>query len=218
MAYVLKMSETLRISSPAVFEECLSKSNIFGKYNWMFDNNPTIITGFKPHITLSFEADERPLTGYYGYSKSVCRDLVVHKKTVTSQTLPSVRDLEKKTYISITHHDHQFLKLSDQNGQIAEISLQNIFHANDVQAAQMAVNLNIGFSALPKFIIEDEENIIRMRSLQVCPTYLRIQSRGDKELRFGDVHERLLHIISTEIGTSWEAFGHEDNIISMDGA
>lgn len=212
------MPEKLRISSPVVFEKCLSNSGVAAKHDWLFDNNPSIVMGFRPHITICFEASEMPLSGHFGYSKAVSRYLVCQGQAFLVSQLPNAHGLEEKTFITITHDDDEFLKVYDENNLDVEYSPATVFRANDAQAAEMAVQHNIGFCALPGFMITGKENIVRVPKLKVCPTYLRIQSRADVGPEVSTLHERLLHIMPSELGSSWEAFGHICNVVSMDGA
>jgi len=95
-----------------------------------------------------------------------------------------------------------------------------VFRANDVRAAELAVKLKIGYSALPEFLLddninEDELSTAYLKGWKISPTYLRIISSGPPDRHLSELHKALLSALSPLINTSWRSFGQTENIIPL---
>lgn len=211
------MAHKFRISSPTIFEPLLAQCKTFNHCDWLFDGNPGVVAGFRPDIMISFEANARPAGGIFGHSALINRQIVAHNNLGLGDKISTLQALEAQTYVTMTHGDDVFLTVTKEG---ATIKPSKVFRANDVLAAELAVKLKIGYSALPHFLIEshihETQNLIILQpGWQVSPTYLRIQSGGPSDIGLSEIHETLLNFLTPVLKVSWAAFGQNQNVVSM---
>jgi len=132
----------------------------------------------------------------------------------------SIADLEAQTYVTIAHDDDAFLSVTSADEAKTPLRPSRVFRANDVRAAELAVKLKIGYSALPDFLLndntnEDELSTAYLKDWKVSPTYLCIISSGPPDRHLSELHETLMSALSSLINMSWRSFGQTENIIPL---
>lgn len=217
------MSRKYRISSPKIFEPVLTKSKTFREHDWLFDVNPGIVTGFQPDVRISFNSNAAFTNNDFGHVAKLNRQLVAHSNFTASGEDLSLSQLEIYTYVTMTHEDEAFLTMTSSEGSETPLRPAHIFRASDVLAAELAVKLNIGYSALPEFLLAGQiSNNGTYKPLliggQVSPTYLRIESSGPPDLDLGEIHGTIFSSLAPIVDAPWRPFGHTQNIVSMVGS
>lgn len=214
------MSRKYRISSPQVFEAILTKSKIFPKHDWLFDIHPGLVASFKPDVTVVFDSNAALASGQFGHVATLHRQLIAHPHFTSDSDMSSLAQLETQTYVTITHEDDAFLSVIAADGTETQLRPSRVFRANDVRAAELAVKLKIGYSAVPEFLLNGELNegqpyTAFLQSWKVSPTYLKIVSSAPPNRQMSELHETLLSALSPLINTPWRSFGQTQNIIPL---
>ena len=214
------MNRKYRISSPQIFETVLTKSKIFQKHHWLFDTHPGIVSGFRPEVRIDFDSNVALANNQFGHVVTIDRKLVAHPNFALDGDGWSLAELEAQTYVTMTHDDDAFLSVAATDGLERPLRPSRVFRGNDVRAAELAVRLNIGYSALPEFLLNDhiskrETNVTFLGGWQVSPTYLRIGSSGLPNIYLSEIHEALLSALASLLGSPWRSFGQTPNIVPM---
>ena len=214
------MNRKYRISSPHVFETAFTQSKIFQKHEWLFDVHPGKVSSFQPDVRVSFDSDAALTPGQFGYDATINRHLATHPSFVLGGDKMSLADLEAQTYVTMTHDDDAFLSVTSAGVAKTPLRPSRVFRANDVRAAELAVKLKIGYSALPDFVLddntnEDELSTSSLKGWEISPTYLRIISSGLPDRHLSKLHEALLSTLSPLLNTPWRSFGQTENIIPL---
>ena len=214
------MSRKYRISSPEVFETVLRKSKLFRKHDWLFDIHPGIVSGFRPDVRIAFDSNIALANNQFGHVATIDRQLVAHPNFALERDGWSLAELEAQTYVTMTHDDDAFLSVATADGLEAQLRPSRVFRGNDVRAAELAVKLNIGYSALPEFLLNDhfserKTDATFFSGWQVSPTYLRIESSGAPDIRLSKIHEALLSALTPLVNSPWRSFGQTQNIVPM---
>ena len=214
------MNHKYRISSPQVFETVLRKSKIFRKHEWLFDNHPGIVSGFRPDVRVTFNSNTALMNNQFGHVATIDRQLVAHPSIFLDSERWSFAELKAQTYVTMTHDDDSFLSVAATDGLETLLRPSKVFRVNDVRAAELAVKLKIGYSALPKFLSKDD---ITQREIsesffagwKVSPTYLRILSSGRPDMHLSNIHEAILGPLTSLVNSPWRSFGQTQNIVPM---
>lgn len=214
------MRRNYRISSPEVFKQVLSKSKIFRKHDWLFDIHPGLVSGFRPDIRVSFDSDDAFGSNQFGHLAKISRHLIAPPNFGSSSDGWSLAELETQTYVTMSHGDDAFLSVAASDGALARLRPSRVFRGNDVRAAELAVKLNIGYSALPEFMAEDHtpkpgSHGTFFAGWQVSPTFLRIASSGPPDIHLSKIHEALLNALTPLVNSSWRSFGQTQNIVPL---
>ena len=214
------MNRKYRISSPQVFETAFTQSKIFQKHEWLFDVHPGKVSSFQPDVRVSFDYNPALTLGQFGHVATIDRLLAAHPSFALGGDEMSLADLEAQTYVTITHDDDAFLSVTSVDGAKTPLRPSKVFRANDVRAAELAVKLKIGYSALPDFLLddntnEDELSTAYLKGWKISPTYLRIISSGPPDRHLSELHKALLSALSPLINTPWRSFGQTENIIPL---
>ena len=217
------MSRKYRISSPKVFETVLTSSITFRKHDWLFDIHPGIVSGFRPDVRVTFDSNAALANNKFGHVATIDRQLVAHPNFPLGNDGWSLAELEAQTYVTMAHDDDAFLSVTTADGLEAQLRPSRVFRGNDVRAAELAVKLNIGYSALPKFLLNDHISKSEIHETffagwQVSPTYLRIESSGPPDIRVSKIHEALLSALTPLVNGPWRPFGQTQNIFPMVGS
>jgi len=219
-AMLASMTRKHRISSPKVFETVLTKSSFFRKHDWLFDTHPGIVSSFQPDVRITFDPNAALAGNEFGHISTIDRQLVAHPDFALFGSAWSLAELETETYATTSNDDDAFLFVVAPDGTEAQLRPSKVFRGNDVLAAELAVKLNIGYSALPEFLLSDhisKPEIYRtfFKGWRVSPTYLRIESSGPPDTYLSDIQKALLNALTPLVKSQWRPFGKTQNIVSM---
>ena len=214
------MDRRYRISSPKIFEAVLTRSENFRDHEWLFDVHPGIVSSFRPDIRIAFISSAARPPNQFGHDAEIARQLVAHPSLLPETGEWSLADLQAQTYVTIAHDDDASLAMFKADERLSPISPSKVFRANDVLAAELAVKLKIGYSALPEFLGRDDvatpaPALSFLDGWSVSPTYLRILSSGTPDIGLSKIHEMLMTALMPFANTPWRAFGQSQNIIPM---
>jgi len=214
------MSRMYRISSPKVFEIALRKSELFRKHVWLFDTHPGLVSSFQPDVQISFDPNVTLTSNQFGHVSTINRQLVAHPDFALCGTAWSLTQLEAQTYATTADDDDAYIFVVSPDGIQAKLRPSKVFRGNDVLAAELAVKLNIGYSALPDFLLRDhickpELDGSIFKDWRVSPAYLRIETSGPPDIRLNEIHEALLNALTPLVNSQWRPFGQTHNIVPM---
>ena len=214
------MDRRYRISSPKIFEAVLTRSKNFRDHEWLFDIHPGIVSSFRPDIRIAFISSAVRGPNQFGHDAEITRQLVAHSSFIPKHGEWSLADIQAQTYVTIAHDDDASLALSRTDDRQTPLTPSKVFRANDVLAAELAVKLKIGYSALPEFLGRDDvaalaPDIGFLEGWNVSPTYLRILSSGAPDIGLSKIHEALMSALTPFASAPWRAFGQSQNIIPM---
>lgn len=215
------MSHRLKISAPSVLRPILSSLDLFSKHEWLFDVNRDIICSFSPDISIAFNSHRQNLLGAIGYYLPLDRSLVANPDLIKRADVVLQKDLSDLRYITMTRDDEKSLSVRTPISNHVHLNPVNLFKVNDVQGALMAVEMGIGYSALPTFLISENQKLRSFQALHsngtVNQTTLVVSTSDTNtgKIAFRSSIYSITSYLSAATRSHWVNFGYRPNVLQM---
>lgn len=215
------MSHRLKISAPSVLRSAISSLEFFPKHEWLFDSNRDIIFSFGPDISVGFCSNREKKLTEVGCYLQLERCLVTSPDLIESADSLTHKDLSRLRYVTMTIDDEKSLSVRTPHSQNVRLKPVDLFKVNDVQGALMAVEMGLGYSALPKFLFNenDKRNSIQRLHTDCYVNQITLvvstskTNAGDLAIR-SCIHAIALCLSATTLSPSVE-FGYQSNVLTM---
>lgn len=183
----------------------------------MFESHQGIVASFRPELALSFTATLEPYQKKNGVYAPVTRRLIVEEGVQNIYQVQTPDDLCDHTFVAALPSDRNVIYLTRGDEERFDIHANRIFPVHDIAGAQMAVEMGIGYAAIPEVLIEKMVITgtyqILLPNWRVCDAYL-VCSFDDSKIQLCELSP-LLSALESFTSAPWKTLLPESNIFSF---
>jgi DNA-binding transcriptional LysR family regulator len=210
----------IRVSAPTALSPTFSALDVFPKWNWLFESHQGIIDSFRPDVAIYYTGALASFQGRNGVYFPVRRRLVAQKSAHDSWHKKTLAELRDNIFVTTFPSDEKLTYLTRGDTERYEVEPDQVFPVHDISGARMAVEMGLGYSAMPEVIVESlcetSEYITLFPDWRVSDAYM-VCLFDDLTISFGDLSPLLL---SLEVYTfsNWAALASGSNILTFPSA
>ena len=207
----------IRVAAPTALSPTFSALEVFPKWNWVFESHRGIIDSFRPDVAIYYTGTLANFQGQNGVYFPVRRRLVIQKNAQDISQISSLAELRENMFIATFPSDNKLTYLTRGDAERFEVEPDRVFPVHDISGAMMAVEMGLGYSALPEVIVEGLCETGEFRTLfpdwNVSDAYM-VCLFDDLTISISDLSPILLSL-EGYTSSSWTALTSGSNILSF---